>query len=34
MIGEADRLMYTVKRGSKNNLIVGVWPHPPDSSTT
>ena len=28
MIGEADKLMYSVKRGSKNNLEVGVWPHP------
>lgn len=27
MIGEADKLMYSVKRGSKNNLEVGVWPH-------
>lgn len=29
MIGEADHLMYAVKRGTKNNLVVGVWPHPP-----
>ncbi|MGE5111236.1 MAG: GGDEF domain-containing protein [Acidobacteriaceae bacterium] len=27
MIGEADHLMYTVKRGTKNNLAAGVWPH-------
>jgi diguanylate cyclase (GGDEF)-like protein len=26
MIGEADHLMYSVKRGSKNNLAVGTWP--------
>jgi diguanylate cyclase (GGDEF)-like protein len=32
MIGEADHLMYAVKRGSKNNLVVGVWPHPGDES--
>jgi diguanylate cyclase (GGDEF)-like protein len=30
MIGEADRLMYSVKRGTKNNLEVGVWPHQPE----
>jgi diguanylate cyclase (GGDEF)-like protein len=32
MIGEADKLMYSVKRGSKNNLQVGVWPHPAEGS--
>ena len=26
MIGEADHLMYAVKRGTKNNLAAGVWP--------
>jgi len=30
MIGEADHLMYAVKRGTKNSLEVGVWPHPED----
>jgi diguanylate cyclase (GGDEF)-like protein len=30
MIGEADHLMYAVKRGTKNNLEVSVWPHPED----
>lgn len=32
MIGEADHLMYNVKRGSKNNLEVGVWPRPTDQA--
>ncbi|MDT8067810.1 MAG: GGDEF domain-containing protein [Terriglobia bacterium] len=27
MIGEADHLMYAVKRGTKNNLATGTWPH-------
>lgn len=27
MIGEADHLMYAVKRGTKNNLATGIWPH-------
>lgn len=26
MIGEADHLMYAVKRGTKNNLASGIWP--------
>ncbi len=29
MIGEADHLMYKVKRGTKNNLAVGIWPQRP-----
>lgn len=32
MIGEADRLMYSIKRGTKNSLALGVWPQPANNS--